>query len=102
MTATINKYFEIAFLLEHNRTYLNTVPYCEPMLAKRNLHASLTTNTGNEEDDMRAIKWLLNLADGKHDLIRIAERSGIHYRILLDNVPVLLQHELLKPIENSK
>lgn len=100
MTETISKYYEFSVLLENNRAYRTKIPFCEPMLGKRNLHASLTTNTGSEEDELRAFKWLLNLADGKHDLIGIAELTGIHYRTLLNAVPLLLEHDLIEPLDN--
>jgi|GEM_PF-3532505 len=72
------------------------------MLGKRNLHASLTTNTGSEDQGLRAMKWLLNLSDGEHDLIAVAARSGIPFRVLIETAALLQEHDLLKPLEKEQ
>ncbi len=42
--------------------------------------------------------WVLNLSDGKHSLLDIAERSGSGFAIIKRAADVLLEHALLKPI----
>lgn len=67
-------------VLEHNGTYLNTNPYCEPQLGKRGLYRS----TGGESigEEINARLWVLNFSDGGHSLLDIAERSGLSFRLI--------------------
>jgi aminopeptidase-like protein len=71
----------VAEALELNSAWLNTVRFCEPQLGKRGLYSSLGGKTSLEERG-RGMMWLLNLADGEHDLLAVAERSGVDYRLL--------------------
>ena len=65
-------------VLEHNRTYLNLNPKCEPQLGKRGLYRAIA---GQQEKQIRelALLWVLNLSDGAHSLLDIAERSGMPF-----------------------
>ena len=67
----------IVDVLENNRRYCNLNPYCEPQLGRRNLYRS----TGGESigAEINARLWVLNLSDGEHSLLDIAERSGIPF-----------------------
>lgn len=67
-------------LLERNRTYQNLSPFGEPQLGKRGLYRP----TGGSDIglDNLATLWVLNLADGHHTLLDIAERSGIAFPVL--------------------
>jgi aminopeptidase-like protein len=40
--------------------------------------------------------WVLNLSDGKHSLLDIAERSGLEFETILAASDVLRDHGLLK------
>jgi len=40
--------------------------------------------------------WVLNLSDGDHDLLGIAERSGIPYSAVRDAATTLESHGLLE------
>ena len=61
--------------LDRNRVYENLFPYGEPQLGKRGLYGS--TGGRNPKEDEYAMLWLLNQADGKNDLLSVAERSGL-------------------------
>ena len=80
-------------VLENNRSYRNLQPYCEPQLGRRNLYRS----TGGESigDEIHARLWVLNLSDGKHSLLDIAERSGLPFSAVHKAAELLLQSELL-------
>ena len=67
-------------MLENNGTYLNTSPYCEPQLGKRGLYRS--TGGSSISDEINARLWVLNLSDGKHSLLEIAERSGLRFEAI--------------------
>ena len=80
-------------VLEHNRRYRNQNPYCEPQLGRRNLYRS----TGGDAIgvDIAARLWVLNLSDGEHSLLDIAERSGLPFSAISDAAELLCQNGLL-------
>ena len=80
-------------VLENNRTYRNLQPYCEPQLGRRKLYRS----TGGESisDEIHARLWVLNLSDGEHSLLDIAERSGLPFQAIHNAAELLVQNELL-------
>lgn len=90
----------IVEVLEHNRRYLNRNPFCEPQLGRHGLY----TTFGEEPDDrllQQAVLWMLNLSDGKHDLLDIAERSGMNFRVIDRAARALLKCGLLSQIETK-
>ena len=62
-------------VLESNRAYVNQNPKCEPQLGKRGLYGSVGGLSSAAPDEMTML-WVLNLSDGQHSLLDIAERSG--------------------------
>ena len=80
-------------VLEENRTCVSQMPWCEPQLGKRNLYRS----TGGESiaQDITARLWVLNLSDGSHSLLDIAERSGLPFSAIRDAADVLTKAGLL-------
>ncbi len=83
-------------ILEKNERYLNQNPCCEPQLGKRNLYQS----TGGEPigQQIHARLWTLNLSDGEHSLLDIAERSGLPFETIAGAAEVLSQSGLLAPL----
>jgi aminopeptidase-like protein len=83
----------ICDVLEGNQTYVNQNLYCEPQLGKRGLYRS----TGGESIglEMNARLWVLNLSDGKHALLDIAERSGLPFDAICDAAELLREGGLL-------
>jgi aminopeptidase-like protein len=79
---------EIATLIEHDRAWRNTAPYGEPQLGRRGLYA---------EQDRMALLWALNLSDGRHTLLDIAERAGLPFTSILAAARRLEQARLLEP-----
>ncbi len=68
-------------MVEHDRVWRNLSPYGEPQLGRRGLYGKIGGVPGNPSGgagaiDQMAMLWLLNLADGEHSLLDIAERSG--------------------------
>jgi aminopeptidase-like protein len=81
-------------VLENNRTYVNQNPFCEPQLGKRNLYRS--TGGGSIHEEIHARLWVLNLSDGRHSLLDIAERSGLAFAVIDDAAKVLCEGGLLQ------
>jgi aminopeptidase-like protein len=86
-------------VLEYNRRYRNLNPYCEPQLGKRNLYPS--AGGGSFEAEINARLWVLNLSDGKHSLLNIAERSGLPFAAIRDAAELLLQSGLLSVVPDG-
>jgi aminopeptidase-like protein len=63
-------------MIEHDRVWRNTSPYGEPQLGRRGLYQIKNTGEDGHRFDQLTLMWLLNLADGRHSLLDIAERSG--------------------------
>ncbi len=66
---------EILAVLEGNEKPRSLNPFCEPQLGKRALYEEC----GPQQ---LALLWVLNLADGQHSLLRMAERSGLELESL--------------------
>jgi aminopeptidase-like protein len=48
--------------------------------------------------DELALLWVLNLSDGNHSLLDIAERSGCTFHAITQAADALLEHHMLKPV----
>ena len=83
--------------LEENASYLNTVSKCEPQLGRRGLYATLGGNKDAVTSNM-AMLWVLNLSDGKHSLLEIAERSNLPFAAIQSAAELLRQHGLLTAV----
>src|SRR5437764_6063348 len=70
-----------AGVLGRNRRYVNLSPYGEPQLGKRGLYDSLGGRSDAKQAQM-AMLWVLNLSDGEHTLLDIAERAGLPFDIV--------------------
>lgn len=83
----------IVDVLEGNRRYRNLSPYCEPQLGKRNLYRPTGGDSIGAEINARL--WVLNLSDGEHSLLDIAERSGMPFSAIHEAAELLCQSGLL-------
>jgi len=71
-------YLAVLNTLEDNRYFLNQNPKCEPQLGRRGLYQTMGGNVHRKEVEL-AILWVLNLSDGRHALLDIAERSKLPF-----------------------
>lgn len=88
---------EIVDILEHDRRYLNRKPRGEPRLSKYGLYETI----GGQADApaiRMALLWVLNLSDGRHSLLDIAERSGMGFQEILRAAQALCQQGLLREL----
>ncbi|MCB0185316.1 MAG: DUF4910 domain-containing protein, partial [Caldilineaceae bacterium] len=92
---SLEKYLAVIEVLEKNHTYRNLNPMCEPQLGKRGLYSALGGYKDAQASQM-AMLWVLNLSDGTHSLLDIAERSNIHFTLLVEIAQTLQQHGLLE------
>ena len=88
LTDSYLKVRAIVDVLENNRVYLNQNQKCEPQLGKRGLYSSIGTNE-------LALLWILNLSDGSHSLLDIAERAGFQFMAIKEAADILIKAGLL-------
>jgi aminopeptidase-like protein len=81
-------------IIEANATYLATTP-CEPQLGKRGLYPTLSTRDSAVAWDLRAMCNFLAYADGRRDLVEIAEVIGADALDCAGHAERLLKHGLL-------
>jgi aminopeptidase-like protein len=87
----------IVALIEGDAVYRNRIPKGEPQLGRRGLYATMGGQRTASYDQM-AILWVLNLADGRHSLLDIAERAGVPFATIRAAADALLAADLLEPI----
>jgi aminopeptidase-like protein len=90
----------VVHVLENNRSFVNLSPYCEPQLGKRNLYRAIGGLDIGVEINARL--WVLNLSDGEHTLLDIAERSGLPFATINDAAELLCGNGLLSPIADGQ
>jgi aminopeptidase-like protein len=88
--------YAVSRVLEHDRTYQSLNPKCEPQLGKRGLYGSVGGAQGQGTVDQMALLWVLNLADGRHSLLDVAERSGLAFEKIKAAADALLGVDLLE------
>ncbi len=93
LAASYRTALEIIDVVETNASFQNRSPYGEPQLGRRGLYQSVPDGTKPE----LAYLWLLSLSDGEHDLLAIAERSGLPYETVRSAAATLAEHGLLEP-----
>ena len=90
----------IVHVLENNRSCRNLAPFCEPQLGRRGLYHS--TGGVSPEAEISARLWVLNMSDGHHSLLDIAERSGLPFALLQDAAELLSRNGLLAPVGSTQ
>lgn len=92
-----SKYMMVIDVVEHNKTYLNTNPKCEPQLGKRGLYSMFG---GKRDENLYelALLWVLNFSDGNFSLLDIAERSGLPFSYIKEAALKLVNCELLSEV----
>jgi aminopeptidase-like protein len=91
---TFHAYAAVFDVLETNAAYLNLSPKGEPQLGRRGLYRAIGDGHGANVDEL-SLLWVLNLSDGQHTLVDIAERSGLRYAEVRDAARRLVEHDLL-------
>jgi aminopeptidase-like protein len=84
---------EVIEMLEGNRSYQNRNPRGEPQLGRRGLYHAIGGSA--EPASEGALLWVLNLSDGRHSLLDIADRSGLRFADVRRAAELLAAHELL-------
>jgi aminopeptidase-like protein len=91
---SFSKCLAVLTILENNKKYVSHNPKCEPQLGKRGLYRPL--GAGTQTVDQLALLWVLNLSDGQHTVLDIAERSDMPFETIKEAADALVEHGLLK------
>jgi aminopeptidase-like protein len=94
LEGSLRTYLAVVDVLEGNRRYLNLNPKCEPQLGRRGLYRTIGGDDAGREREV-ALLWVLNLSEGGHDLLAIAERSGLSFAAIRGAADALLKAGLL-------
>jgi aminopeptidase-like protein len=84
----------IVAVLEANRAYTNLSPKGEPQLGSRGLYQAIGGEADRQSAQL-ALLWVLNQSDGSHDLLDIAERSGLPFETVATAAERLREADLL-------
>ena len=84
---------QIVDVLEGDAYYESRRPFGEPQLGRRGLYEA--TGGGASSVEQEALLWVLNLCDGNHSLIEVAERSGLPFGVVRQAANRLLEAGLL-------
>ncbi|MFH2033759.1 MAG: DUF4910 domain-containing protein [Candidatus Margulisiibacteriota bacterium] len=95
---SFDKYAQVVDTLEGNRKYINLSPKGEPQLGRRGLYELIGGHKYRAELD-NAVFWLLNLSDGNHDLLGVAERSKMKFDVLKNAADILVEKGLLNGLD---
>ncbi len=88
-------------VLENDAVFRNSQPYGEPQLGRRGLYAALGGDKDAPAKNM-AMLWTLNLSDGAHSLLDIAERANLPFRVIAETARHLQEHGLLIAARQSE
>jgi aminopeptidase-like protein len=95
LEGSLRTYLAVMDVLEGNRRYLNLNPQCEPQLGRRGLYRTIGGDESGRAREL-ALLWVLNLSDGEHDLLDVAERSGLSFAAIRGAADALLEVGLLE------
>jgi aminopeptidase-like protein len=85
---------DVIDIVESDRKPLNLLQKGEPELGRRGLYPALGGQKIPGATSM-SLLWVLNLADGQHSLLSMAERSGLPFREIAAAAEMLTGHGLL-------
>jgi aminopeptidase-like protein len=95
LTDSLQKCIAVIDMLEQNHAFVNRSPKCEPQLGPRGLYKGL--GAGQQKRDLEmALLWVLNLSDGEHSLLQIAERADLPFATVRAAADALLKTDLLE------
>jgi aminopeptidase-like protein len=92
---SLSHYLKVLDIVENDGTFLNLRPRGEPQLGKRGLYPAVGGH--GTASELMARLWVLNLSDGDHSLLDIAERAQLPFDTIKDAAQLLLEGGLLKP-----
>ena len=93
---SLDMVWQVVEAVEGNLTYRSQNPKGEPQLGRRGLYRAIGGQQAQEFDQMTLL-WVLNLADGKHSLLDMAERAQLPLPKLRAAADALVAVDLIRP-----
>ncbi|MGD9850223.1 MAG: DUF4910 domain-containing protein [Nitrospirales bacterium] len=99
-------YLDIIDILERDAVVHSLSPFGEPMLGKRGLYPMLggglrASGKDDPHQPLHTILWIAFLADGRHSLLNIAEKTGRSFKEVAE-IAVQLEEQGLLRLEMPK
>jgi aminopeptidase-like protein len=86
---------DVMRLLERNIAYRRVDGRGEPQLGRRGLYRRIS-GQANQSAAHAALMWVLNMSDGTHTLLDIAERSGVPFDLLAEAADSACRADLIQ------
>ncbi|NGZ96839.1 MAG: peptidase M28 [Nitrospira sp. WS110] len=83
------------YVIENDAVLVSTNPYCEPQLGRRGLYRAIAGQKEGALQEM-ALLWVLNMADGHHTLLDMAERADTPFEAIHAAAQALKNCELVR------
>lgn len=83
------------YVIENDAVVVSTNPYCEPQLGRRGLYRAIAGQKEGALQEM-ALLWVLNMADGHHTLLDMAERADTPFEAIHAAAQALKNCELVR------
>ena len=90
---SLGLYLSVLDVLENDECYVNLFPKGEPQLGRRGLYPAVGAQGVGEE--LMARLWVLNLSDGRHSLLDVADRSDLSFSDIKEAARVLSESGVL-------
>jgi aminopeptidase-like protein len=92
---SLRLYLQVLEVLENDAAFINLSPKGEPQLGKRDLYPSVGAQGAGAQ--LMAGLWVLNLSDGHHSLLDIAEQAELSFADIREAAQALIDGSLLAP-----
>lgn len=86
---------KVMYVIENDAVLVSTNPYCEPQLGRRGLYRAIAGQKEGALQEM-ALLWVLNMADGHHTLLDMAERADAPFEAIHAAAQALKNCELVR------
>jgi aminopeptidase-like protein len=82
-------------VLEGNEVFVSLNQKCEPQLGARGLYSTMGGHGDEGKAGQAALLWVMNMSDGTHSLLDIAESSGLAFAVVRRAAADLIEAGLL-------
>jgi aminopeptidase-like protein len=87
-------------VLEGNSAFISLNQKCEPQLGPRGLYSTMGGHGAEGKAREAGLLWVLNMSDGTHSLLDIAERSGLAFTVIRSAADDLIEAGLLADFDS--
>jgi aminopeptidase-like protein len=87
-------------VLEGNAAFVSLNQKCEPQLGTRGLYSTMGGHGDEGKAREAGLLWVLNMSDGTHSLLDIAEKSGLAFTVIRGAADNLIEAGLLADFDS--